>query len=95
MIKGIINERCLRTSSMHMWQFKNGWVTQFTNDTLPFVVISFVCDISCIIRYIGPKMFPIAERHSSINHARLYLSVSVSSLYCFHMPVKNRAYACI
>jgi len=27
MIKGIINERCLRTSSMHMWQFKNGWVT--------------------------------------------------------------------
>jgi len=28
MIKGIINE----TSSMHMWQFKNGWVTQFTND---------------------------------------------------------------
>ena len=35
MIKGIINERCLKTSSMHMWmmwQFKNGWVTQFTND---------------------------------------------------------------
>ena len=32
MIKGIINERCLRTSSMHMWQCKNGWVTQFTND---------------------------------------------------------------
>jgi len=21
-------------SSMHMWQFKNGWVTQFTNDTI-------------------------------------------------------------
>jgi len=36
MIKGIINERCLRTSSMHMWQFKNGWVTQFTNDTVHF-----------------------------------------------------------
>ena len=34
MIKGIINERCLRTSSMHMWQFTNGWVTQFTNDTV-------------------------------------------------------------
>ena len=33
MIKGIVNERCLRTSSMHMWQFKKGWVTQFTNDT--------------------------------------------------------------
>jgi len=34
MIKGIINERCLRTSSIHMWQFRNGWVTltQFTND---------------------------------------------------------------
>ena len=34
MIKGIINERCLRTSSMDMWLFKNGWVTQFTNDTV-------------------------------------------------------------
>jgi len=36
MIKGIINEICLRTSSMHMWQFKNGRVTQFTklNDTV-------------------------------------------------------------
>ena len=34
MIKGIINERCLRTGSMHMWQLKNGRVTQFTNDTV-------------------------------------------------------------
>jgi len=38
MIKGIINEKCLRTSSMHMWQFKNGWVTQFTDDTVRSLV---------------------------------------------------------
>jgi len=29
MIKGIINERYLKTGSMHMWQ-----LTQFTNDTV-------------------------------------------------------------
>ena len=34
MIKGIINERYLRTGSMHMWQFKNGLMTQFTDDSV-------------------------------------------------------------
>ena len=34
MIKGIINERYLRTGSMHMWQFKNGGGAQFTDDTV-------------------------------------------------------------
>ena len=34
MIKGIINERYLKTGSMHVWQFKNGLVTQFTNGTV-------------------------------------------------------------
>ena len=68
MIKGIINERCLRTSSMHMWQFKNGWVTQFTklNDTVRSLFRQQIIKIFYLIYF---------EKNCLANKSRLSYSV--------------------